>query len=469
MSIAQFLIVLKARWRSVLTAFLLTIAATALLSWVLPKQYTATASVLVDMKTPDPLAAVVLNSLTGQGYMATQVDVIQSERVVRRVIRALNLHQDRKSIARWEDATQGQGDFEAWLAETMLKKLEIRPTRESGVMTIAFTADSSRRAADIANGFVRAYIDTTLELRTEPAKQYNNFFDTRASKLREELEAAQGKLSAYQRKKGIIATTERIDIEASRLAELSSQLAALQGLAAESESRQRQATRVTDSMPEVLNSPVVTGMMSELSRQSTRLEELSSRLGDLHPQVVETRAKIDQLRAQIATESRRVSASLGVNNVVNQARIGQVRAALEQQRAKVLQLQGERDEVAVLQRQVENATRAYDAVLSRASQSSLESQATQTNVSILKEASPPPLPSSPKFSLNVSVALVLGLLLGLAVALVRELRDPRVRSDRDLEEMLKLTVLAVMPRGPAAPKPVDPPRLGMLATKLLGR
>jgi chain length determinant protein EpsF len=469
MSIAHFLVVLKARWRSVLVAFSLTVAAAALLSWVVPKQYTATASVLVDMKTPDPLAAIVLNSLSGQGYMATQVDVIQSERVVRRVIRSLRLHEDAKVIERWKEATQGEGDLEAWLAETLLKKLAIRPTRDSGVITIAFTADASRRAADIANAFVRAYIDTTLDLRVEPAKQYNSFFDSTASRLRQELELAQGKLSVYQQQKGIIATSERIDIEASRLSELSSQLAALQGLAAESESRQRQASLGSESMPEVLSSPLVSGIMAELSRQSTRLEELTSRLGELHPQVVETRAKIAQLRAQIATESRRVSASLGVNNVVNQARIGQMRAALDQQRAKVLRLQGERDEVAVLQRQVENATRAYDAVLARASQSSLESQATQTNVSIMKEATPPPLPSSPKFTLNVSVALVIGLLLGLAVALVRELRDPRMRTSKDVEEVLMLPVLVSMPRGPAATDTPAPLRLSTFTTRLLGR
>jgi polysaccharide biosynthesis transport protein len=464
MSIAQFLVVLKARWLSVLATFALTVAAAALVSWLVPKQYTASASVLVDMKTPDPLAAVVLNSLTGQGYMATQVDVIQSERVVRRVIRSLSLQHDPKFIERWKDATTGEGDFEAWLAEALLKKLEIRPTRESGVMMIGFTADTSRRAADVANAFVRAYIDTTLDLRVEPAKQYNSFFDARASRLREDLEAAQGKLSAYQRQMGIIATSERIDIEASRLSELSSQLAALQGLAAESQSRQHQASKGIDQMPEVLSSPVVASMMAELSRQSTRLGELTSRLGDQHPQVEETRANITQLRAQIDTESRRVSASLGVNNAVNQARIGQVRAALEEQRAKVLRLQGQRDEVAVLQRQVENVTRAYDAVLARASQSSLESQATQTNVSIMKEATPPPLPSSPKFSLNVSVALVVGLLMGLAVALLRELRDPLMRTDRDVEDVLKLPLLVVMPRGGGAPDGPGPTRL-----RLLGR
>jgi len=83
--------------------------------------------------------------------------------------------------------------------------------------------------------------------------------------------------------------------------------------------------------------------------------ELRQRLGDRHPEVVQLQASIGNLRARVQAETRRVVGSLTVNDSVNQARLTGVREALEQQRAKLLRLKGERDEAAVLQRDVENA------------------------------------------------------------------------------------------------------------------
>ncbi|NMV20996.1 chain length determinant protein EpsF, partial [Vibrio parahaemolyticus] len=89
----------------------------------------------------------------------------------------------------------------------------------------------------MANAFVQAYIETHLDLRADPAKRFSTFFDQRAKQLREQLEAAQNRLSEYQKQHGLIATDERLDIENARLNELSSQLVAIQALATESSSR----------------------------------------------------------------------------------------------------------------------------------------------------------------------------------------------------------------------------------------
>jgi uncharacterized protein involved in exopolysaccharide biosynthesis len=134
---------------------------------------------------------------------------------------------------------------------------------------------------------------------------------------------------------------------------------------------------------------------------------------------------------------------------VAQQRLAQLRAARDEQRAKVLRLKTERDEITVLQRDVENAQRAYDAVLARVNQTSLESQNTQTNVSVVKAATPPAEHSSPKLLLNTALAVFLGVLLAVATALLRELLDPRMRTPDDVTEQLKLPLLVVMPK-PAA-------------------
>ena len=463
MTFKQFLIVLRARWRLVLSVLFSVVALAGAYSALLPKQYAATASVVVDLRTPDPIAGTVMQGMMIQSYLATQADVIQSERVAVRALRSLGLQNSTEYHALWLQGTGGAGEFEPWLAETLLKKLETKPSRESNVLNIAYTAGDPKMAADMANAFVQAYIDTTLDLRVEPAKRYNSFFDERAKELRAGLEAAQARLSAFQQSKGMIATDERLDVENSRLAELSSQYVALQAIAAESRSIKSQPASDTDKLQAVISNPVVSGLQADIARGEAKLNELRSRLGEDHPQMVELRANIAQLRTRLASETQRVSGSLTVSDTVNQSRLGSVRASLDDQRSRVLKLKGQRDEAAVLLRDVESAQRAYDAVLTRASQTSLESENRQTNVAVLKRASPPPKPSSPKLGLNLSIALVLGTLLAVAIALVREFSDRRLRGNDDVFEVLHQPLLGVLPlreRGAAS--------LGRTRARLLG-
>jgi polysaccharide biosynthesis transport protein len=442
---SHLLLLLKARWRTVLLVMLAAASIPLLAALLLPKRYTATASVVLDVKSPDPIAGVVLPGMTVSGYMATQVDVLQSERVALRAIQALQLADNPTLRNRWRGITQGRGNFQAWVAETVLRGLDVRPSRDSNVIAVAYTSEDPEFSAALANAFVRAYIDTTLELRVEPARLYNSFFDERAKAMRDALEQAQARLSAYQRQNGILNTDERLDIENQRLAEISSQLVAIQAVVGESTSRQQQVSGNTERLQEVLNSPLVAGLTTELIRQEARLDEMKSQRGDQHPQVLELRASIAQLRSRVESETRRVAGSLSVNNDVNLARMAQLRATLQEQRAKLLRLKGQRDEATVLQREVENAQRAYDGIQARSNQSSMESQNTLTNVSVLKNASVPPFHSSPNLSLIGTAALVLGVLLSLGAVLVREKLDRRIRSEDDVLLALSQPLLGVMP------------------------
>lgn len=462
MTFSQFLSILKARWIAALLVLVLTVGTTIGVSLMLPKNYTASAAVVLDVRSPDPIAGMVLGAMAMPAYMATQVDIIQSDRVAQRVVQGLRLTENPETRQQWLDATGGKGNFEAWLADLLKKKLDVKPSRESNVINIGYTSPDPRFAAALANAFVRSYMDVSIGLRVSPAKQYNEFFDARGKELREALEQAQAKLTTYQKTSGILATDERFDVENQRLNELSSQLVALQALSAESTSRSAQARNQADQLGDVINNPVVAGLRADLSRQEARLMEMNSKLGDAHPQVVELRANIAELRQRIDGETRRVSGSVGINNTINKAREGEVRAALEAQRAKVLALKQQRDEALVLMKEVETAQRAYDQVVARASQTNLESQNTQTNISVLTPATEPADHSSPKLLLNALLSVFLGTLLAVGFALVRELMDRRVRTVEDLAEGLGLPVLGALPkpmrgsaRSPALQLPIN--------------
>ena len=446
MTFAQFLSILRARKWLALLVFVLVVATTLATSLMLPKSYTAAASVVVDIKS-DPLTAGMYGATPPLALMATQVDVINSERVALRAVRTLKLADSASVREQWRAATDGEGNIELWLVDLFHRQMNVLPSRESNVITVTYKSPDPQFAAALANAFVQAYLETSLELRVDPARQYSAFFDARAKAARETLENAQKRLSSFQKSNGIVASDERLDVETVRLNELSSQAVALQALASESRSRLAQASSTRgDRMQEVLNNPVIGALKADVSRAEGHLQELGARLGDANPQVVQARANIDELRVRIDAETRRVTGGVSISNDINRQREGQVRAELETQRANVLRMKAVRDEGAVIQRDVENAQRAYDAINARLNQSSLESLTTQSNVNLLTQATPPNEPSSPKILLNTALAVLIGAMLAAAVPLLLELRDRRARSAGDVAAFLGLPVVSVLPR-----------------------
>lgn len=298
MNFTQFLLILNARKSVILGVLLFTVAVTAAVSLWLPKEYTATTTLIIDSKSKDPFTGQLMPSQMFPGYMATQVDVIQSANVAQKVVRELKLAESPGTHEQFMRATKGKGDINQWLADLLLKKVSVEPARESSVISIAFTGTEPRFSAVIANAFAKAYVETSLDLRLEPAKQTAAWFDQQIIQLRQKLDDAQQKLTAYQREKGIVESDERLDVETRRMGELASQMVAAQSAAFDAGSR----TRDSASLPEVINNPVVQGLKAQVSQGEGKLADLEKRVGVNHPDYQRTLAEVNSYRSRLASE-----------------------------------------------------------------------------------------------------------------------------------------------------------------------
>lgn len=442
MNFRQLLLILRARYKLALLVMLVIVATGIPVIQHLPKQYTATTSLVVDVRSPDPIASIMMPS-----NMATQEDIIKSDRVARKVVKLLRLDENPVVQEQWRGATGGRGTLEVWLAELLQKRLVVAPfRRDSNIITIEYSAADPAFAAAVANGFAQAYMETAVELKVDPAKHYARWFGEQGKALRENVEKAQARLSEYQQKKGIVARDESLDTETARLAQLTEQLTALQAETTGALSRQRASKSAT--LPEVMQSAVVQGLRSDIARHEARLKEVRGNLGSNHPQIRRMHSEIDELKLRLEAETRHVATSFSASGSVGRDREKGLMGAIELQKKKLLALRGERDELAVLQRDVDAAKNAYEAVARRFTQTSLESQATQTNVFLLTSAVEPLEPSSPKIPKFTLMVVILGALLGVGAAFGLEVLDRRVRCVEDLAEMLQLPVLVVIPRMP---------------------
>lgn len=438
MNFTLFLLILNARKWVILGVMLLIVSVTAAVSLWLPKEYTAATTLIIDSKSKDPFTGQLLPSLMFPGYMATQIDVIQSPNVAQKVVHDLKLADSPGTREQFMEATEGKGTIEQWLGNLLLQKLEVEPSRESSVITIAFTGTDPQFAAAIANAFAKTYMETSLELRLAPLRQTAAWFDQQIIQLREKLDQAQQNLTAYQREKGIVESEERLDVETRRMADLAGQMVAAQSAAFDASSR----TRNSGSLPEVINNPVVQGLKAQVAQGEGKLAELAGRVGANHPEFLRLQAEVNTYKVKLATELSTATRGVGATAGAARQRYNELSGAFEKQKAKVLGLKQQREEATLLARDLENAQRIYDSALQRYGQSRMEAQSTQTDIAVLNPAIAPTKHSKPRVFLNVLLSVFLGGLLGVGVGFVVELLDRRVRSGQDVAAWLDIPVLA---------------------------
>ena len=441
MNLSHFLAVLRARWLAAVVVFGCVLAAAILYVVFATRVYTANASLLIDIK-PDPVS-LMLGGVT-PAQINTQIEIIRSDRVAQRVVQNLKLADLADMRAQWASAKSGL-TIQEWLTDLVESGLDPRvATAGSNVINIGYRSADARFAATAANAYVQAYLETSIELRVDPAKQYSGFFTDQQKDARTALEAAQNKLSAFQREKGIIGTDDRFDLEMSRLTALTQELVSIQAARVDASTRQGQIGNA-GHLSEVLGNGTVNGLKNDLSAAELKLQELSSRYGDRHPQVQEARAAVAELKAKISRATNDVTGAIGVDARVSHAREAEIQAAVDAQRTKVLGLKETRDQGAVLQRDVDNAQHSYDLVYNRASQTNLESQNRQSNATVISQATTPSSPSSPKILPTLLMGLVAALGLGLGTALLLEQFDKRMRTTSDSIDFLGLPVIGIMP------------------------
>jgi chain length determinant protein EpsF len=450
----QFLLALRARYKVALSVVVVAVVSAAVVSVSTPKQYVAETAVMVDIKSPDPVSSILLPATFMPASLGTQVDIIMSDRVARKVVRILQLDQKPSTKDAWLGATGGRGKIEDWLADRLQKRVKVTPSRDSNLINISYRGTDPAFVAAVANAYAQAYIEASIELKVEPARQYARWFGDQAKALRETVEQAQGRLSDFQRKNGILASgggegrggdSAGVDFETARLNELSAKLVAAQTEAADARNKQRLGA--VDSMPEVQQNPVISRLRLDIAALDAKLKDAAGNLGVNHPQYLRMQSELAAMRTQLQTETRLVASGFSSSSAVSAGRQAELQAAIDAQKKKILDLKGKYDELAVLVRDVETAKRAYEAVTNRLTQTNLESQATQTNISVLTPAVEPLESVFPKpLEQMLLIAFGGGILLACAVVFGLEMLDHRVRSAQDLAEMLQLPVLGTVTR-----------------------
>lgn len=437
MKLFQIFQILLCRKTIVILTIVLTALAAVTLSMAWPKTYKGTTLIIMAYKAPDPISGLTVPVQLVPNYVATQVDILGSKSVALNVVDRLKLVNDPESRNLWMK-TSRDTDIRDWIAERLMKNLEVTASRESSVLTVVYKANTPQKAAALANAFAYAYQQMDLQLKVEPLQNAGVYLNQQLVLARRQLEETQKRYSDYQQANGVLSGDGHgNDLESTLLAGLTGQVAEVEARLLEAESRQQLvAGGAAASSPEVLGNPLIQTLSNNVALARSKFAATALKQAASHPNYLSDKENLDVAQAELAKQSTLITTSVVSAVTALKTRLASLRAAQAVEKARVMRLNGVRDQLDILQREVDGATRAFDLLKQRSTQLSLEGRADRSDIAILSKAEPVFQPAGPGLTTVAVIAVILGVVLGCSAALFQEFLDSRIRSNEDADKIL---------------------------------
>jgi succinoglycan biosynthesis transport protein ExoP len=439
LSLTQLFAITRAyRWQTVIIAAVIVVL-TAGVAKIMSKTYAATATLMVNYETNDPLAARGIQTGPVPAYISTEMELMQSSAVLLPVVDKLNLTADKYYSAGYRN---GAGDLRDWAKDALGKGLEVDQGRfGSQLIYVTASARDPVLAASIANAVADTYLEQQRQRVHGPASERAKNYAEELAELKHKVSVAQDAVTSFRQKSGVTdAAAQTTNVEGDLLASLEQRYQEAQN--------QRRAAEVAASADRTSNravaaSSLIQGLKTQLNDQSTKLAQLRSTMGSAHPKVIELENQIaatrKSLNDEIAANGNNASSDLVATRQLEQ----KLAAAVEEQRGKVLAVRKLQDEGTKYVLELESAQSVYKRALDGYDQIMFASGGHDTNVHLISRAVPAMKAIKPNKIKLVLLGLIAGVLAGLGAPFAYELVfDRRVRCRDDFERGFGIPVLS---------------------------
>lgn len=427
--------------------------------------YRASARIQIDRESPRVLNIPEVvepdRGFYGDEYYQTQYQLLRSRSLVLEVARRLGLDRDPDFLA---PAAAGAADAgragatvtsgeaaETMLINRMLGMVSIDPIKNTRLVDITTVSTKPSTAAEVSNAMAAAFIERNQELRLNTTRQATDWLGTQLEDARKKVEESETALQRYKEEHDIVSPEKNVNLVGQKLEELSTALtkAKTDRIALETRYRQMQRMGSTqemlDSLPEVLGNQLIQQMKREYAQLQGELSTLSKTYTPKHPKIISLRSQIESLESRLRAEVAKVTASIRNEYEVAKAREESIQEAVDQQKQVAQGLSQKSIQLGALEREVENNRRIYGILLNRAKETGLAEGIQAGNIRIIDRAEVPLAPFSPRRFRAMALAVLFGLLGGVALAFFLEYLDDSIKDPDDLERYTRLPFLAPVP------------------------
>lgn len=400
-------------------------------------------------------------------YLKTQELIIGSRAMAERVVKTLRLDRNddflvamgHKVISNEVPAASRGATRTATVVNTVMSNVEARVPVDSRIASISFSSPDAQVAARVAQSYATNYIQSNIDTSLQSTEYARSFLGQQVREARDRLTNSERQAIAYARQAELIDASDAAssstdsDQRAGRslttasLVRLNAELGNARAARIEASGRWQVAQRTPAlQLPEVAQNATVAALLGDRSQAQSQLDQLRSRYRADYPEVQSATARIMAINAQIARITGDIRSSLRNAAQVAEQRESELIRAIGSERGQVLTEQQRRVELNVLSQGVETNRTALTDLLRRYNEVNAAAGIVANNLVLVDSAQVPSGPVRPRPFYNLAISLVLGLALGMGLAIAREAVDDTVRSPDDIEQKLGLPMLGATPK-----------------------
>ncbi len=478
-------VVMKYRW-TIFTLFTIIVVTVAISTFKMTPIYKATAQILIDRENPNILSIEEVISLDSRdtNYYQTQYKLLQSRSLAKAVINKLNLanHKEFKGeekegplasiINSIKDsiktfiyslipagtesttpisAEELKAKEESKLINAFLGNLQIEPTRNSNLVDHSFLAKDPALAAKVSNTLAAQYIERNLQLKNDAAIDASEWLNRHVLELKEKVETSEEALHSYKEKKKIVSLEEKQNIIVQKLSELSSAVTNAKTKRIGIETLYKQIKKfkndkdVIESLPAVINNSLIQKLKTDYISLLGEFNRESEKYGPKHPHIIQIDSELKTLEKRIESEVKKIVNSIKTEYEIALAQENVLISALDDQKKEALELNKKAIQYNVLKRDAESNKQMFEVVLNRLKETDLTRGLKSSNVRTIDKAEIPATPIKPKKKLNIMLAAIIFLFMGIGLAFFFEYLDNTIKTPEDIKRYLDIPFIGPVP------------------------
>lgn len=332
----------------------------------------------------------------------------------------------------------------------LLGMVNVNPVRDSRLVDVHVISTQPEQAALIANTLAEVYIEHDLTVRTESVKNAVQWLVDEVEKARQKVAESELALQRYKEQHAIVSVEERQNLVMKKVTQFSDALNAAKIKRVELEARfqriQQYKKNQLETFPQVIDNDTFQALKVDLARLEQQLSEAQQLYRDKHPSITTLQSQIKTLQGRIDTEVSKIMGSITREYEMAVAQEQQLTTALEEQKREALDLNQKAIAYGILQNDVESNKWVYQALLQKMKETSITERLETSNVRIVDRAAIPTFPIAPNHRRDVSLALMIGLVVGLSLAFFFEYIDNSIRTPDDVKQYLEIQFLGFIPK-----------------------
>lgn len=460
------------KWRWVILTFFITIVSTTIIgSLIMKPVYKSTITIQIDKENINllPSKQVIQYDDYSDTFYKTQYEVLKSRVLVKKTVNQLKTSHTNIPIPSGmkkgelpkekNSASLVPVTFEEKKAEltkkeeeenrfvnSILSDIRVEPVRNSRLVKVSYESTDPLFSAKVVNALGKSYIDMQFENRFRAAMQAKEYLTKQLEELKIRVEQSEEKLQKYANANEIIKIDENQNTITKKLDELNSELTKAQSERISKESLYKEIQNKNNSeLPNSVSNSLLEKLRGEYASSETEYIQLSKVYKKDYPKMKIVIAKMQQVKERIEEEKSKVIRSVKTEYMTALTREKALKDAMQEQKKVAFKMNESAIQYNILKREADTNKELYNGVLQKLKETDVTGGFNAANISILEEGLVPSGPIRPNIPKNIVISVLLGLFIGVGMALFLEYLDNTVKTPEDVEQNIKLPVLGLIP------------------------